>query len=277
MGRSKTILWWLASIAAFVAIVAFLSEMSQPSLAKALPGRDDRARQGSTGTYQPFALVELFTSQGCSSCPPADQLLREVDREARKQGKRVFPLSFHVDYWNRLGWRDPFSDSSYSERQRSYARRVSGGRVYTPQIVVNGSYDVLGSDSSSLRHRVREMLQHSSRVRVDLRIERRESSTKACASLRGSEGASLRNSLGDLALNLVLVERNLKTTVTRGENAGRRLHHDNVVREIQALDAGTCTVFQHPKGLHKSNASIVAFAQSRDNLRVLGATRRDLR
>ena len=94
----------------------------------------------SIGAFQPVAVLELFTSQGCSSCPAADRLLARTISNAGKDGKNVFALSFHVDYWNRLGWPDPFSTKEYSDRQSQYASQLNLSGVYTPQIVVNGAY-----------------------------------------------------------------------------------------------------------------------------------------
>lgn len=82
---------------------------------------------------KPIAVVELFTSQGCSSCPPADRLLTEVSKQAMASGQAVYALSFHVDYWDRLGWRDPYSDARYTTRQQQYARRFKLETTYTPQ------------------------------------------------------------------------------------------------------------------------------------------------
>src|SRR4051794_37109298 len=91
-------------------------------------------------------VVELFTSEGCSSCPPADAVLERLVRAQAVPGVAVLGMSEHVDYWDSLGWKDPFSDAAFTERQERYAPSVSGGRVYTPQIVVGGRFGVLGSD-----------------------------------------------------------------------------------------------------------------------------------
>ena len=91
-------------------------------------------------------VVELFTSQGCSSCPPADALIREIAHDPALRG-RVIPLAFHVDYWDQLGWRDPFSSAAYSARQADYASKAfHGGDIYTPQMVVNGREALVGSN-----------------------------------------------------------------------------------------------------------------------------------
>src|SRR5439155_1000874 len=94
-----------------------------------------------------FALLELFTSEGCSSCPPADALLARLASEARRSGRRVYALSFHVDYWDRLGWKDRFSSAAFTQRQGDYARRFRLASLYTPQLVVNGAQEIVGSDA----------------------------------------------------------------------------------------------------------------------------------
>ena len=96
-------------------------------------------------------LVELFTSEGCSSCPPADALLRELVQETSKDWRRVFCLGFHVDYWNRLGWTDPYSSAKFSQRQQAYARAMKADRVYTPQMIVGGTRQMVGSSSIAVR------------------------------------------------------------------------------------------------------------------------------
>src|SRR5690348_11228611 len=94
-------------------------------------------------------VVELFTSQGCSSCPPADRLLSKLGEDPRFAGK-VLPLSFHVDYWNSIGWQDPFSSARWSARQNDYARAFRSDRIYTPQTVVNGTSECVGNDERAV-------------------------------------------------------------------------------------------------------------------------------
>lgn len=103
-----------------------------------------------------FAVVELFTSEGCSSCPPADALLAQIEKES--QNKPVYLLAFHVDYWNRLGWKDRFSSTKFSSRQNQYANWLNLKTVYTPQVVVNGSREFVGSEENIFRNSIKTAL-----------------------------------------------------------------------------------------------------------------------
>src|SRR5262245_9342561 len=113
-----------------------------------------------------FALLELFTSEGCSSCPPADALLARLASEARNAGRRVYALSFHVDYWDRLGWKDRYSSAAYSKRQGEYARRFRLASLYTPQLVVNGEQEMVGSDARSVEAALRAALARPAQTRI---------------------------------------------------------------------------------------------------------------
>ncbi|MDX1642861.1 MAG: DUF1223 domain-containing protein, partial [Thermoanaerobaculia bacterium] len=107
-------------------------------------------------TEQPTVLIELFTSQGCSSCPPADRLLADLADRGELDGIVLLPLSFHVDYWNYIGWTDPFSSAEWSNRQRRYARAFGLDTIYTPQIFLNGRAEVVGSDEREVRRLIRQ-------------------------------------------------------------------------------------------------------------------------
>ncbi len=171
-------------------------------------------------------VVELFTSQGCSSCPPADRLLSHLADEDLE----VVPLSFHVDYWNYIGWTDPFSSEAWSDRQRRYARAFEAGRVYTPQMVFDGRSDCVGSDVKEVQRQLTEAAARppGGELTVDVGAGtdnghlRLEVTAKVLRPERG----------GDWKVMVAVVEKDLATSVPRGENAGRSLHNDNVVRSL---------------------------------------------
>jgi len=214
------------------------------------------------------AVLELFTSEGCSSCPPADRLLRSLVQSARTDDRPIYALSFHVDYWNRLGWEDPYSDPAYSERQRRYSQRLDVD-TYTPQIVVNGRQAMVGSRSGEVQTAIKSALDTSARIDVDL-------------DLQTTDGLAVTHKLTgelpeDATLRLAVVERGLSQDVSRGENAGRTLRHANVVRGFTTVPAsrtGT-TPLSIPDAVDRSQASVIGYVQSA-SWAVLGAGRIDL-
>ena len=172
-------------------------------------------------------LLELFTSEGCSSCPPADLALARLLEGQPIPGVEVVALSEHVDYWNRLGWADPYSAPLFSERQETYAPRVSAGRVYTPQVVVDGVSDLSWHDEAALR---RGLAAAAVRRRGTLVLQARaEAAGKVELTLE------LRGVPDGGELLLAVVEDGLVSRVTAGENQGRTLPHAAVVRWLRAL------------------------------------------
>ncbi|MEH1165037.1 DUF1223 domain-containing protein [Micromonospora sp. CPCC 205539] len=223
-----------------------------------------------------FAVVEMFTSQGCSSCPPAEEVLTEIDHDGRERGQPVFALGFHVDYWDDLGWPDRFAAPAYTARQEAYARAFGTGRLYTPQMVVNGTVEFVGSDRRRAAGAIASALASSAttpvalsepeiddsgggqRVLLDYRIE------------RPAAGA---------VLNVAIVERGLDSEIARGENAGRTLRQDNVVRAFTSvgLDAERGRVeLGAPPDLDPRNAAVLGYVQQDGNRAIVGAAAVDL-
>jgi hypothetical protein len=212
---------------------------------------------------EPIAVIELFTSEGCSSCPPADRLLRDL---AARNDARLFPLAFHVDYWNRLGWRDPFSDAAYSQRQRAYARAVGTGRVYTPQMIVNGQREFVGSRRGEAERAIQQTLDVPVAATVDLRtiLEGRAVSVDYAVA----------NAPDDAVLHLALVQCEAEQDVARGENAGRTLRHANVVRAFETVPAKAGRqVLALPDGMTAMNAAVVGYAQDPATMKIVAANR----
>jgi hypothetical protein len=173
-------------------------------------------------------LVELFTSEGCSDCPPADALLARLDATQFVPGVQAIVLSEHVTYWNHLGWRDPFSLDAMDERQRRYSFNFSLADVYTPQMVVDGAQQFTGSDASALSQAVAHAALNP-KPQIEI---------KDAQWVDGSVSFSVHASPGSNAkLAAALAEDATQSEVARGENAGRTLHHVAVVRVLKEFDA----------------------------------------
>jgi hypothetical protein len=165
-------------------------------------------------------MVELFTSEGCSSCPPADALLAELASRPD-----VLALSFHVDYWDRLGWKDPFSSREATARQYRYATLLDLATVYTPQIVVDGKWQAVGSDRAAVEHALDSARGNREEIPVKLIVDHGQARIELGP---GGEEASV------LVL-LIGFDRRHVTAVKRGENSGRTLAHVDVVRGVEDL------------------------------------------
>ncbi len=207
-----------------------------------------------TGT----ALVELFTSEGCSSCPPADEAVAEA---ARAHPGNVFVLCFHVDYWDRLGWKDAYSNNAWTVRQNRYAEQMKFSSVYTPEAIVNGKTEFTGSDKSRLTKTIDQELKNP--APVPLTLEAREGKDKTII-------ASYKlTALTGQSLNVALVQRNADTEVKRGENEGKRLHHINIVRDLRTVAASSGgVVFHLPAGLNAADCEVIAFVQNNSTLAI---------
>jgi hypothetical protein len=202
-------------------------------------------------------LVELFTSQGCSSCPPADALLGEL-----AQRPDVLALSFHVDYWNYIGWTDPFSSKEATERQRSYSRAFHRSMVYTPQVVVAGRLEMVGSDRSAVEAAIR---QASGAATVAPRFLSDPGSGMRVAIPAGSPAKPA-------TIWLAFIDSRHTTPVRRGENAGATLTNYNVVREWRRLGEWRGEAMEVPLGrLPEGRDGCAVIVQEEGNGPVLGA------
>jgi len=222
-------------------------------------------------------VVELFTSEGCSSCPPADDVLTRLVATQPVPGVQIIALGEHVDYWDRLGWRDAFSSATFSQRQGEYADRVfRSGNIYTPQLVVNGRLELVGSDYRGAVATISKAAQTGGRLRVSMSIE---STAQRSARLRVStaDGTPLK---GSADIWLAVIENDLTTKVVRGENGGRTLRHTAVVRNMRNVGtiarvasswSGDVPITFGPDW-NRAKVRVVAFAQDHSSREVLGAT-----
>ncbi len=220
-------------------------------------------------------IVELFTSEGCSSCPPADDLLTDLIRNQPVAHVTIIGFGEHVDYWDHLGWRDVFSSSAFTDRQSDYERqRFRTGSIYTPQAVVDGRFQVVGSDSAALR---RAILNAASAPKAAIALSV-SGSSDLVAQIDVTVPAGLSSDHG-LDVMAAVVERNLATKVQRGENGGHLLKHGAVARTL--VSAGVVKpserTFSRRLTLHvdpgwkRSDLQVVAFVQDRTTRAIAGA------
>lgn len=233
-----------------------------------------RISAGTPGVHTPV-LVELFTSEGCSSCPPADRLLEKFDRQPNA-GQELIVLSEHVDYWNHIGWKDPYSKHFFSERQSGYAQRFGLDSVYTPQMVVDGSVEFVGSDSGQATKAFARIV-GKPKVPVHLAMTKMDSAHTLHTHIEvGTLDPSFRVTEAEVYIAIAL--NRAQSQVSAGENAGRRLDHTAVVKNItrigvlkqgQALrkDIG----FSLEPGTNLNNLRLIAFLQEPRQGPVLGA------
>ena len=202
-------------------------------------------------------VIELFTSQGCSSCPPADELLAKLAHEPQVQGRRIAPLAFHVDYWNDLGWADPFSLPAWTERQRQYATALGDDRVYTPELVVAGGTGMVGSQSM--------------RVVSAIASAPKQQPVTAKATWSAATLTVDATAPADADVLVAVWEDGTRTKVTRGENTGSMLVGERVVRRLERVaEAGKTGHLTVALGPWQASGAVV-FAQRRDR-RIIGAT-----
>jgi hypothetical protein len=195
------------TVAAMFALAAFLDQ----------PAENTAARKA--------IVVELFTSEGCSSCPPADELLSRLRQARAFQGAEIIPLGFHVDYWNFQGWRDRFSSADYSRRQQQYAQKLRLEGPYTPQMVVDGVTQFVGNDAARAQQAIAQAALLPQSAQIDLSFVQE----KVLVHVTAPELPSGNDVL------LAVTEDNLVNKVSAGENDGRELRHSAVVRELRRL------------------------------------------
>ena len=171
-------------------------------------------------------VVELFTSEGCSSCPPADELLGHLRQDLSAKNIQVIPLGFHVDYWNSLGWKDRFSSASFSQRQEEYAKSLKVDGPYTPQMVVDGTSEFVGNSAAQAQRTISQAASQPEIATVEISAVNQD---KLAVQVKAAGTANTANVM------LAITEDNLTTNVGSGENGGRTLHHAAVVRELRQV------------------------------------------
>jgi len=215
---------------------------------------------------KPILIAELFTSEGCSSCPSAEALLKEMADMTSKDSVAVVGLAFHITYWDHLGWKDPYSQSEFTNRQKKYNEFLTT-QQYTPQVVINGEFEFVGGNPIAFRNAISKAgstpyyfsldataTQSDNKVTMDYAVDKKPRSE---------------------SLNVALVQTSIENHVRNGENKDRVLKHYNVVRKFQTVDlesSGQLT-FELPPDLAVNKCELVLYVQHRRNLRVMGASR----
>ena len=211
-----------------------------------------------------IGVVELFTSEGCSSCPPADQAVADLALENKPS---VYILCYHVDYWDRLGWKDAFSSAAFTSRQKEYAEGLRLNTIYTPQIVVNGTAEFVGSDRELLHNSLQKELTHSSTNQITISCRRIEPNQIA---------VEYRVQNGETNLHIALVQPSANVAVKAGENGGKSLHHINIVRDFKTISIQSKldgeVQIAIPDDIKSNSIKLIAFTQSSKTLRITGAT-----
>ncbi|TPV93986.1 MAG: DUF1223 domain-containing protein [Myxococcales bacterium FL481] len=227
---------------------------------------------GEFGETGAFVVLELFSSQGCNHCPPADHVLSDVVVESMQRNPGVIVVSFHVPYFDDLGWADPFGHEDYAARQERYEQTLPGEpRRYTPQLIVNGTEQFEGSRRRLVKEAIARHLARPAPVRVNVTQLGPRAPGEALPVRLQIAGAP-----ADAVVHVALLERNLAVPVTAGENRGHTLRHDNVVRAFVTKPAAAVVATQLtvPAGVVLEHSSVAAYVQSPGPRAVLGATQR---
>ncbi|HKW57094.1 MAG TPA: DUF1223 domain-containing protein [Candidatus Acidoferrum sp.] len=244
-----------------------------PGVARQGQGAGPKANEARTPV-----VVELFTSEGCSSCPPADALLTQLDKVQPFARAQVIALEEHVDYWDEQGWKDPFSSVLWTERQREYSERLGGGGPYTPEMVVDGAVGFVGSRGISARDAI---LQAAAAPKAKIELSLIAPAQNKSVTFRvGIEKFENRAPKDKNEVILGITETGLASAVKAGENSGQELHHSAVVRELRVLGEvgknGQETFSAEPtvkldSKWNVANLRAVIFVQERKSRRILGA------
>jgi len=259
-------------IMVFVCLIAWSLQPDKTIAQVPQTQKTDVKKTSNTNQKTPV-LVELFTSEGCSSCPPADRVLSQLEKEQTNPDVEIITLALHVDYWNYLGWKDEFSAAGYSERQRGYAEKFTLDSIYTPQMVVDGQTQFVGSNLGTAQKAISEAAKT-----IKTNIEFLAAADKLKVKI--SDLPAGENSYVWLAI----AEDDLKTSVKRGENSGKTLNHVSVVREMKLLgnlastdkNFETEVAFKLLPDWKKENVKFVAFVQGEKTKRVFAVNKHKL-
>lgn len=249
----------------YTGLILLTIGMSSFTLKKVIENKESKtANEG-------FAVLELFTSQGCSSCPPADAVLAKY---VTQNNPNIISLAFHVDYWNRLGWNDPFSKSEFTARQSSYASQLNTQGNYTPQIVINGKHELVGSNETAIESIVNKELAIKSQFHINIK---KASIDEKTLNIEYETDARVAN----IITNFALVKKKEFTNIKRGENSGLKQKSYNLVFDFKAIKSNSNTVnktsFEFDTNKIPSDFIIVAYLQNATTGAIIGVTKSEIK
>lgn len=253
----------------FAALLGALTAFISPS---SIAGN---AVENEKGHEYKSVLVELFTSEGCSSCPPADEVLKRLQREQPVPNVHIITLSEGVTYWDYLGWKDPLASETYTRRQSGYASALHRPNLYTPQMVVDGKTEFVGSNFEQAKNAIRAAAT-ADKAKLQATAKWQVGKINVSAELHSRDGKPVEG----YSLFAAVVEDNVVTSVARGENSGRRLAHHSVARELVKLGQSSSGAsglklarqIEAKSEWSKQNLRIVLFAQDDISKSILGCT-----
>ncbi len=207
-----------------------------------------------------FVVVELFTSEGCSSCPPADDAVAAL----LKKYNNVYVLGYHVDYWDNLGWKDAFSNAAFTQIQNTYAKVFKLASIYTPQVVVNGTEQFVGSDENKLNAAVNKNLQQPSNIKLNITAKAQDDKEVTVNYSTNAVNSEIK---------IALIQLHAENKIRRGENSGATLHHVNIVRDLKTASASATgnIVLKMPENLSANDCHVIAFTQNINNSTITSA------
>lgn len=246
-------LFGLAASLLLLAVVLSSTAVSKPGIA------DVNKENG-------FLLLELFTSEGCSSCPRADELLGNIQQLAKD--RPIYILAYHIDYWDHQGWRDIFSNAAYTKRQYWYAQKLNA-QVYTPQVIVNGKTEFVGSDQSALTNVLQNGFHCDSSK--NLNLTGKGNGGKLAVNYVTSETRT------NVELLIAIVQKNAVRQIKRGENGGRTLRHVQIVRDLKSFKIGNAQKgtadISLPDGFNETEWEVIGFLQDNKTGEIYAANR----
>lgn len=260
----------LIGIAGFFSLIIFVQAQNHDPVNHQVKSFSSPELENPAAKNKPPVLVELFTSEGCVTCPPADRLLSQLEKNQPSDAAEIITLSLHINYWDNIGWKDRFSSPIYSQRQEIYKHKFKIATVYTPQMIVDGAKQLIGSNSAEANKAISES---AKLPKANIEITRTEDNLKINVSDVPAHG--------DATVFLAIAEDNLSTKISGGENNGRTLEHNSVVRDLKPLGRILTaddkfeleTDLQFQSDWKQNDLKLIVFVQENESRRILGVAK----